>query len=67
MNIKEYESRIKNLSFIEKKKEKRFLQDNIIMSASYLEKFPSKHWQEQIDLNRARLEIVEAYYEMAKT
>jgi len=67
MNVKEYESRIKNLSVIELKKEKRFLQDNIIMAASYLERFPSKHWQEQIDLNRAKLEIVEAYYEMAKT
>ena len=37
------------------------------MAASYLERFPSKHWQEQIDLNRAKLEIVEAYYEKAKT
>ena len=61
MNLKEYESRIKSLSIIELKKEQRYLRDNIIFSSSMLEKFPSKHWQDSIDMNREKLESVNIF------
>jgi len=63
MSFDDYKGRVGRLSFLELKKEKRGLQDNIIMASEYLEKFPCEHWRKEIESNKQKLILVEKLME----